>query len=157
MCDIRLALNRYEIIIVCGRHIIMGYNKVPSIISLLDQPDANTVLSGVLDFKGCKVHKSATDDDCLSMLNRKEDEIDVVLIKKEVGTDRNIMLVENVRKISPGTIVIIMVDTTNEEESGLQSHVDEVVSTPISAENLADKILMLIAKKELKKIKEKVS
>ncbi len=37
----------------------------------------------------------------------------------------------------------------------LLNGVDEVVLTPMSAENLGDKILMLIAKKELKEIKEK--
>jgi hypothetical protein len=35
--------------------------------------------------------------------------------------------------------------------------VDEVVLTPMSAENLGDKILMLIAKKELKEIREKMA
>ena len=83
-----------EIHIVCGQLIVVGYHKVPSIILLLDHEDANTVVSGVLDFKGCKVYKS-------------------------------------------------------------QTGVDEVVLTPMSAENLGDKILMLIAKKELKEIKEK--
>ncbi len=73
----------------------MGYHKVPSIILLLDHDDANTVVSGVLDFKSCKVYKSRTVDDCLSTLNRLEKEIDVVLIKKELAIDKNFMLVNN--------------------------------------------------------------
>jgi DNA-binding NtrC family response regulator len=141
-----------EIHIVCGHLIVVGYQKVPSIILLLDNEDANTVVSGVLDFKGCKVYKSRTVDDCLSTLNRLEKEIDVVLIKKELAIDKNFMLVSNIRKISPGTMIIIMAD---EDEKFVENGVDEVVLTPMSAENLGDKILMLIAKKELKEIKEK--
>ncbi|MGB8159823.1 MAG: hypothetical protein WCE93_06715, partial [Nitrososphaeraceae archaeon] len=117
--------------------------------------DANTVVSGVLDFKGCKVYKSRTVDDCLSTLNRLEKEIDVVLIKKELAIDKNFMLVSNIRKISPGTMIIIMADFINEDEKVIENGVDEIVLTPMSAENLGDKILMLIAKKELKEIKEK--
>jgi DNA-binding NtrC family response regulator len=144
-----------EIHIVCGQIIVVGNHKVPSIILLLDHEDANTVVSGVLDFKGCKVYKSRTVDDCLSTLNRLEKGIDVVLVKKELAIDKNFMLVSNIRKISPGTMIIIMADFINEDEKVIENGVDEVVLTPMSAENLGDKILMLIAKKELKEIKEK--
>ena len=48
-----------------------------------------------------------------------------------------------------------MADFINEDEKFIEHGVDEVVLTPVSAENLGDKILMLIAKKELKEIKEK--
>ena len=66
-----------------------------------------------------------------------------------------ITFVSNIRKISPGTMIIIMADSINEDEKFIEHGVDEVVLTPVSAENLRDKILMLIAKKELKEIKEK--
>ncbi len=52
-------------------------------------------------------------------------------------------------------MIIIMADFINEDEKFIENGVDEVVLTPMSAENLGDKILMLIAKKELKEIKEK--
>ena len=52
-------------------------------------------------------------------------------------------------------MIIIMADSINENEKFIVNGVDEVVLTPMSAENLGDKILMLIAKKELKEIKEK--
>lgn len=132
----------------------MDYHKVPSIILLLDHDDTNTFVSGVLDFKGCKVYKSRTVDDCLSTLNRHEREIDVVLIKKELATDKNFMLVRNIRKITAGTMIMILADFTNKDDKLTENGVDEIVLTPMSAENLGDKIIMLIAKKELKEIKE---
>lgn len=107
-----------------------------------------------MDFKGCKVYKSRTVDDCLSTLNRHEREIDVVLIKKELATDKNFMLVRNIRKISAGTMIMILADFTNKDDKLTENGVDEIVLTPMSAENLGDKIIMLIAKKELKEIKE---
>ena len=132
----------------------MDYHEVPSIILLLDHDDANTVVSGVLDFKGCKVYKSRMVDDCLSTLNRLEKEIDVVLVKKELAIDKNFMLVKNIRKISAGTMIMILADFTNKDDKLAENGVDGIVLTPMSAENLGDKILMLIAKKESKEIKE---
>ena len=73
------------------------------------------MVSGVLDFKGCKVYKLRTVDDCLSTLNRLEKEIDVVLVKKELAIGKNYMLISNIRKISPGTMTIIMADFVNED------------------------------------------
>ena len=117
----------------------MGYHKVPSIILLLDHDDANTVVSGVLDFKGCKVYKSRTVDDCLSTLNRHEREIDAGLIKKELATYKNFMLVRNIRKISAGTMIMILAYFTNKDDKLTENGVDEIVLIPMSAENLGDK------------------
>src|SRR6185436_16006867 len=83
-----------------------GLSQSTVTILLLDHEDANTLVSGVLDFKGCK---SRTVDDCLSTLNRLDNEIDVVLIKKELAIDKNFMLVSYIRKISPETIIILIV------------------------------------------------
>ena len=150
-----------EIHIVCGHLIVVGYHKVPSIILLLDHEDANTVVSGVLDFKGCKVYKSRTVDDCLSTLNRLEKGIDVILIKKELAIDKNFMLLSNIRKISPGTMIILIVsikrldmnikilaigDESNDKTRIIDYGADEFALKPLSPENVADKILMLLAR-----------
>ena len=86
-----------------------GLSQSTVIILLLDHEEANTLVSGVLDFKDCKIYKSRTVDDCLSTLNRLDKEIDVVLIKEELAIDKNFMLVSYIRKISPGTMIILIV------------------------------------------------
>ncbi len=66
------------------------------------------------------------------------------------------MVVENIRKINPSVLIIVSADKISEEKL-IEHGIDEFVLTPFSAENLADKILMMLAKRELKKIKEKTT
>ena len=51
-------------------------------------------------------------------------------------------------------MIMILADFTNKDDKLTENGVDEIVLTPMSAENLGDKIRMLIAKKELREIKE---
>lgn len=127
----------------------------PRIILLLDFDDANSLISGVLDLKGCKVFKSKTVEECLKLCDELEGQVDVVLVKKELATYENFKLLNNIRKINPETIKIVLTDKVEEGENLSDHGVDEVVLTPMSAENLADKILMMLARRELKKEKEK--
>jgi response regulator RpfG family c-di-GMP phosphodiesterase len=51
--------------------------------------------------------------------------------------------------------MLLVIGDNNEGENKLREHgVQEFIKTPVSPENLADKILMLIAKKELKRVKQ---
>jgi response regulator RpfG family c-di-GMP phosphodiesterase len=133
----------------------METRKEPRIVLLLDFDDANSLVSGLLHLKGCKVYKSLTVDDCLNILNELEGNTDAILIKKEIAVNRNFMLIDNVRKIAPEAIIIVLADKISEEEKLLEHGIDELVLTPMSAENMADKILMMLARRELKKEKEK--
>jgi DNA-binding response OmpR family regulator len=131
--------------------------KDPRIVLLLDFDDANSLVSGLLHLKGCKVYKSTTADDCLNILNQLEGNFDAILIKKEIAVSKNFILIDNARKIGPEAMIIVLVDKIDEDEKLLEHGIDELVLTPMSAENLADKILMLLARRELKKAKEKIT
>jgi response regulator RpfG family c-di-GMP phosphodiesterase len=51
--------------------------------------------------------------------------------------------------------MLLVIGDNNEGENKLREHgIQEFIKTPVSPENLADKILMLIAKKELKRVKQ---
>lgn len=143
-----------RVLIVCWDHIIVRSDRVPTIILLLNHEDADMVVSGVLSLKGCEVHKSETVNDCLSLLNR-DDKVDVVLTKHELAMDKDFMLVRNIRKISPDIMIMVLSDSTKEELKADENGIDEFVVPPISPENLTDKVLMLVAKKELKKMKKR--
>jgi response regulator RpfG family c-di-GMP phosphodiesterase len=127
----------------------------PRIVLLLDFEDANSLVSGVLNLKGCKVYKSKSAEDCLNLLNELEGQVDAVLIKKEIAINENFMLINNIRKIAPEALNIVLTDKVEEGENLSEHDVDEFVLTPMSAENMADKILMMLARRELKKEKEK--
>ena len=65
------------------------------------------------------------------------------------------MLIHNIKKIAPEATSIVLTDKVDEGENLSQHGVDELVLTPMSAENLADKILMMLARRDLRIRKEK--
>jgi response regulator RpfG family c-di-GMP phosphodiesterase len=135
----------------------MSDREVPNIVLLQDHDDANTVVAGVLSLKGCRVHKTNTLESCLSVINQFADKIDLVLIQKEIALSKNSMILRDIKEINPTTMILIVADNDGgkgKEDNLRELQIDGFVQTPISAENLADKILMLISKRELKRIKE---
>ena len=132
----------------------MSSDRVPNIVLLQDYEDANTVISGVLSLKGCQVYKTTNPESCLSIVGELGEKADVLLIKKEFALSGDSMVLKNIRKINPTIIVIVLADNGEEEGTLQEQQIDEFVQTPVSAENVADKILILMAKKQLKKIKE---
>lgn len=131
----------------------MSSHEVPNVILLQDNDDANTVVAGVLTMKGCRVHKTTTAESCLSTINQLKDRTDAILMNKEITITEKLFILNNIKKINPSTKILIVEDDTKEEDI-LHNYIDEFIVTPTSAENLADRILMLIAKKELKRIRE---
>jgi response regulator RpfG family c-di-GMP phosphodiesterase len=127
----------------------------PRIVLLLGFEDANSLISGILNLKGCKVYKSATAEDCLNLLNQLEGQVDAILVKKEIAINNNYILLNNIKKIAPETTTLVLTDKVDEREKLSEHGVDELVTTPLSAENMADKILMMLARRELKKEKER--
>lgn len=100
--------------ILCYSSINMETPVEPRIVLLLDFEDANSLVSGVLNLKECKVYKSKSAEDCLNLLNELEGQVDAVLVKKEIATEGNFMLMSNIRKIAPEAISIVLTDKVEE-------------------------------------------
>jgi response regulator RpfG family c-di-GMP phosphodiesterase len=126
----------------------------PRLILSVDYADANNLLAGVMNLKGFKVFKSKSNDDCLSTINQVQEKTDAVLIDKQSAVENDFFLVNQIRKMTPDTMIVIIADNADEDEKLLENNVDELVRRPISPENLADKILYMLAKKELKRLKD---
>jgi len=88
----------------------------PRIVLLLGFEDANSLISGVLNLKGCKVDKSATVEECLNLLNQLEGQVDAVLVEKEIAIHNNFMLLRNIKKIAPATTTLALTDKVDEGE-----------------------------------------
>jgi DNA-binding NtrC family response regulator len=126
---------------------------VPKLILSVGFPDANSLLGGVLSLKGFKVLKSQSTHDCISMLNQIDEKVHVVLTDKESVVESNFFLLNEVNRIAPDTMIVVIVDNDDDVRM-LPKNVIEFVLRPTSAENLADKILNMLAKRELKRIKD---
>ena len=85
------------------------------------------------------------------MMSQIQDKIDVVLIDEQSAVENNFNLVNEIKKISSDIMIVIIAD----EDVKLQGkNIDEFILRPISPENLADKVLHMLAKRELKRLKE---
>ena len=123
----------------------------PMLILSVGFPDANNLLAGVLHLKGFKVFKSKSALDCLSMMSQIQDKIDVVLIDEQSAVENNFNLVNEIKKISSDIMIVIIAD---EDVKLRGKNIGEFILRPISPENLADKVLHMLAKRELKRLKE---
>ena len=51
-------------------------------------------------------------------------------------------------------MVVVIADNVDEDERLLEKNIDELVLRPTTSENLVDKILNMLARRELKRLKE---
>jgi response regulator RpfG family c-di-GMP phosphodiesterase len=126
----------------------------PRLILSVDYNDANNLLAGVMNLKGFKVSKSKSIDDCLSIISQMKDKIDVVLMDKQSAVENDFYLVNQIKEMTPDTMVVIIADNADEDEKLLEKNIDHLVFRPISPENLADRVLYMLAARELKRHKE---
>jgi response regulator RpfG family c-di-GMP phosphodiesterase len=126
----------------------------PKLILSVDFADANNLLAGVMNLKGFKVFKSKSKDDCLSILNQIEDKTDVVLIDKQSAVENDFFLVNQIKKMTRDTMIVIIADNADEDQKLLNKNIDKVVLRPISPENLADTVLTMLATREIKRLRE---
>jgi DNA-binding NtrC family response regulator len=125
----------------------------PKLILSVDFPDANDLLAGVLSLKGFKVLKSKSTRECLSIVNQSEEKVDLILTDKESAIENNSFLVNEITRIAPETMIVLIIDNDDDVRK-LPNNAIEFVLRPTSAENLAEKILYMLAKKELKRLKD---
>ena len=132
---------------------MMG-SVAPRLILSVGFADANNLLAGVMNLKGFKVFKSKSNDDCLSIINQVEEKTDAVLIDKHSAVENDFFLVNEIRKMTPDTMIVIITDNAEEDEKLLEKNIDQLVRRPITPENLADTILTMLARRELKRLRE---
>ena len=113
--------------------------------------DANNLLAGVLNLKGFKVFKSRSTLDCISLINQIQEKADVLLIDEQSAAEYDFYLVNEIKKLTPDTMIVVIAD---EDVKLYGKNIDGFILRPISPENLADKILHMLAKRELKRLKE---
>jgi DNA-binding NtrC family response regulator len=128
----------------------------PRLVLSVDFPDANNLLAGVLSLKGFKVLKSKSINECLSLVNQSGEKVDIILTDKESAVENNSFLLNEINRIAPDTMIVVIVDNDDDVRK-LPKNAIEFVLRPTTVENLADKVLNMLAKKELKRLKDSPS
>jgi DNA-binding response OmpR family regulator len=123
----------------------MGLQQ-PTVVLALGNEDASSAMAGILWLKGCNVYKSKSAADCMGQINKLGGKVDVIVISSKIALDRNAMLIMNIKKMQLSTKVLVIGDENSDKARILDYGADEFALKPMSPENTADKVLMLLAR-----------
>lgn len=123
----------------------MGLHQ-PSLVLALENEDASSAMAGILWLKGCTVYKSKSADACMEQINKLDGKVDVVVISSEIALNRDAMLIVHVKKMAFNIKILVIGDESSDKTRILDYGADEFALKPMSPENTADKILMLLAR-----------
>lgn len=119
----------------------------PRVMIVMEDNDAITNLAGLLWLKCYEVHKAGTAEECLSKIsesgNRK---FHVVLMSQQIALDGQAMLIVNLKRSNAETKILVIADEDTEKTKILDYGADEFTLKPISPENIADKLFMLLTR-----------
>jgi DNA-binding response OmpR family regulator len=119
----------------------------PRVMIAIEDKDAMANIAGLLWFKGYEVYKSNSAEDCLSKINELKDRnMHVVIVSRQVALDSRAMLIVKVKRSNIDTKVLVIADEDNEKTKILDYGADEFTLKPISPENVADKLFMLLTR-----------
>jgi DNA-binding NtrC family response regulator len=129
----------------------------PIVVLALGNEDALSTISGVLWLKGCEVYKSKSATDCLEQIKNLDSKVQVVITSSEIALDRELMLISNIKKIDFDIKILVIGDESSDKTMILDYGADEFTLKPLSPENTADKVLMLIARDKVAENKSRSS
>ncbi len=118
----------------------------PKVMIVLENNDAVTNLAGLLWLKGYEVYKASTAEECLSNVSGLSDKMHVVIMSQQVALDGRAMLIVKLKRINVDTKILVLADEDTEKTKILDYGADEFTLKPISPENVADKLFMLLTR-----------
>ena len=92
------------------------------------------------------MYKAKSADGCLEQIMNLDPKVDVVITSSEIALDRDSMLIMNVKKMDFNIKILVIGDENTEKTRILDYGADDFAVKPVSPENTADKVLMLLAR-----------
>jgi DNA-binding NtrC family response regulator len=129
----------------------------PTVILSLENKDSLSTMAGTLWLKGCNVYKTKSATDCLEQIKNLDSRVDVVVASSQISLDRDIMLIMNLKKMNFNIKVLVIGDESSDKTMILDYGADEFTLKPLSPENTADKVLMLLARDKVAENRSKSS
>lgn len=118
-----------------------------TMIIVTDDIDVNIVLSGVFSLNGFKCIKCTTAEEALTTLDRYANEVDSMLVDGKIAADRGAMLIVKSRTKKQSIKVMVIANNNNIKTRVLDYGADEFLTKPMSAENLTNRMITLLARK----------
>jgi DNA-binding response OmpR family regulator len=121
----------------------------PTIVLALENEDSSIMMAGQLWLKGCDVHKAKTANDSLEQIKTLGSRVDVLITSSEIALDRNAMMIVNIKRMNTDIKILAIGDENSDKVRILDYGADEFALKPLSPENIADKVLMLLAREKV--------
>jgi DNA-binding NtrC family response regulator len=118
----------------------------PIVILSLEHEDSLSMMAGTLWLKGCKVYKTKSASECLEQIKDLDLKVDVVVTTSKIAVGRESMLIANIKKMDYNIKILVIGDENSDKTLILDYGADEFTLKPLSPENTADKVLMLLAR-----------
>lgn len=127
----------------------------PIVILCLENEDPLSTMAGTLWLKGCDVHKTKSAIECLEQIENLDLKVDVVITSSTIAVDRESMLIANIKKMNYDIKILVIGEENSDKTMILDYGADEFTLKPLSPENTADKVLMLLARDKVAKNRTK--
>ena len=119
----------------------------PRVMIVLEDNDSITSLAGLLWLKGYEVHKASTAEECLSKISELgSQKVHIVEMSQKKALEERGMLIVKVKRSNIETKILVIADEDTEKTKILDYGADEFTLKPISPENIADKLFMLLTR-----------
>lgn len=119
----------------------------PRVIIADDDDDVRVGISLVLKLDGYNVWKTKSAQECLDKARELEGNINAVVINGTIASDRNVMLIINLKRINPSVKVLVIADRKQalDKMTIMDFGADEFVLKPITLDSITNKVTMLLA------------
>ena len=146
MIIVRSQNSLYTYYLISSNRSRLSLEK-PRVMIVLEDNDASTNLAGLLWLKGYEVYKATAAEECLSKINELgTQKVHVVIMSQQVALDGRAMLIVNVKRSNNETKILLVADEDTDKTKILDYGADEFTLKPISPENIADKLFMLLTR-----------
>lgn len=115
---------------------------------MTDDFDMNVVLSGVFALNGFKCFKCLTAEEALYTFDKHIEKVDSILVDGKIAADRETMLIVKSKAKKRDLKIMVIANNTNNKTRILDYGADELLTKPMSAENLANRMIILLARRD---------
>ncbi len=119
-------------------------NKIPHVIVCDDDPELNPFIRNFFKLDGFETHQALSAQECMDKLAELGDAVDVITVDGKIASDRNAMLILNVKRINKNVKVFVLANRgLSEDKTRMMDYgADEFATKPLSMESLINKVNM---------------
>ncbi len=122
-----------------------GSKPKPAILIVEEDPDANSLIAGMIRLKGYFPLKAHSTDECIDKLYAHADEIDAAVLNGLLTMERGGMLISRIKKVNPNIKILVIAEEEGERAELMRMSAEHIIFKPISIETVIDKITNLLA------------